>query len=279
MRPHQWTKNAIVLAGVVFSGQSLEPAPALRAICTMIAFCLASSSVYVFNDWHDRSEDQRHPTKRWRPIAAGHVAPGEALLLSAALAVIATVIGLAVSFPVAAILLAYIALMAIYTMALRQLAIVDILVIAFGFILRAWAGAVAVDVPLSGWLMACTLMLALLLGLGKRRHELRRLRFEVEDHRPSLQAYSRINIDAAMVVVAVLTAGIYVGYTLSVPSYGRTLPMALTFPFAFAGIGRYLYLVLRKNLGGAPEMLLITDRWLLLSVLTWSAAVAMVLAS
>jgi 4-hydroxybenzoate polyprenyltransferase len=279
LRPQQWTKNAIVLAGVVFSGQALDPAQAGRAILTMLAFCLASSAIYIFNDWHDRDEDRRHPTKCRRPIASGAVSPSRALVISASLATVSLVLALNVSPAVAGIEFAYLVLMVVYTLVLRNEAIVDILAIAGGFLLRAWAGAVAVDVPLSGWLMTCTLILALLLGLGKRRHELRRLHFAVDDHRPSLQAYARINIDAWMVVAAVLTAGIYAGYTLSVPSFGRSLPMLLTLPFAIAGICRYMYLVFRRQLGGSPELLLLTDRPLLLSVALWSGTVAIVLAS
>jgi len=279
MRPQQWSKNAIVLAGVVFSGQGLDPGPLLAAVLATVAFCLASSAVYVFNDWHDREEDRLHPTKQRRPIAAGEISTVGALTLAAGLAAGSLVLGTLVSLAVGAIVLSYLTLMVGYTFLLRELAVVDILVISAGFLLRAWAGAVAVDVPLSVWLFACTLLLALLLGLGKRRHELRRLNFELDHHRPSLRAYARLDLDRLMVAVGILAILVYAGYTVSVPTFGRALPMLVTLPFAALGIGRYLFLVLRRNQGGAPEMLLIRDRPLLSLVLLWSMAVAMVLAS
>ena len=279
MRPHQWSKNAVVLAGVVFSGQAGDPSQLLRAIVATLGFCLASSAVYVFNDWHDRAEDQRHPTKCRRPVAAGDVSPGMARILSVALSLAAVIVTLLVSPALAGIILLYLAMMTVYTVWIRRFAFVDVVVIAIGFVLRALAGAVAVAVPLSVWLFACTFLLAVFLGLGKRRHELRMLHGHTERHRPSLAGYARINLDHAIVAVAVLTCAAYVFYAFAVPTFGRVLPMFLTVPFVVIAIGRYLYLVLRRNLGGSPEVLLFRDRSLLASIIAWSASVALVLVS
>jgi 4-hydroxybenzoate polyprenyltransferase len=268
-----------VFAGVVFGGQVGEPDALARATLAFVAFCLVSSAVYVFNDWHDREEDRLHPTKRWRPVAARQVSPLSALMFATGLLVVALTVALQVSPELLFVVAAYAVLMVAYTLWLRQIAILDILGIAGGFVLRAWAGAVAVDVPISNWLFVCTLLLALFLGLGKRRHELRMLHDDVAHHRPSLAGYKRLDLDRVLVAVAAITALTYTVYALTIPSYDRSLPMVLTVPFVIAGIGRYLFLILRRNLGGTPEILLIRDRPLFVSILLWIVAVGLVLTS
>lgn len=279
IRPHQWSKNAVVLAAVVFGGQADQPSQLGKALIAMFAFCLVSSAIYVFNDWHDRAEDRLHPTKCRRPIAAGEVVPGVALGYSVALLVAAIGISLPVSNRLGGVILLYAVLMVIYTLWLRETALLDVLAIAIGFVLRAAAGAVAVSVPLSVWLFACTLLLALLLGLGKRRQELRMLHGDTDHHRPSLAGYAHIDLDRVILGVALFTVGAYTFYTLAVPAYGRSLPMILTAPFVAAAIWRYLYLVFRLNMGGSPEALLVRDRPLFLSIVAWALVVAIVLAT
>jgi 4-hydroxybenzoate polyprenyltransferase len=279
IRPQQWTKNAIVFAGVLFGGQIGEPEAMARAALAFVAFCLVSSAVYVFNDWHDRDEDRLHPTKCWRPIAARQVTPGAALALAVGLLGLALSVSFWVSPQVATVVGAYACLMVAYTLWLRRAAILDILAIAGGFVLRAWAGAVAVDVPLSQWLFLCTMLLALFLGLGKRRHELRVLRDDIAHHRPSLGAYGKLDLDRVIVAVAIVTALGYALYALTIPDYGRSLSMVITVPFVIAGIGRYLYLILRCNLGGSPEILLLRDRPLFVSIILWVLTVGLVLTS
>jgi 4-hydroxybenzoate polyprenyltransferase len=264
LRPHHWTKNAVVLAGVVFSGRAGDPTYLIKAVLALVAFCLCSSAVYVLNDWHDRAEDRLHPTKRRRPIASGQVS---------------TPLGFSIRPLVAGVLAAYLGLMVLYTLFLRRLPIFDILAIAIGFVLRAVAGAATVSVPLSLWLFVCTMLLALLLGLGKRRHELRMLHGETSHHRPSLVGYRQLQLDKVMIAVTVLTFSAYLAYTLAVPSYGRSLPMALTVPFVALALARYLYLVFRRNLGGSPEWLLVRDRPLFGSIVAWALAVGTVLLS
>src|SRR5680860_1516174 len=159
MRPHQWSKNAVVLAGVVFSGQATEPAQLVRAIAAVIAFCLVSSAMYVFNDWHDRAEDRLHPTKCFRPIACREVQPSTALYLSCALLVVSLAVAAPIAPALPAVILVYAILMVAYTIWFRRLAVVDVLSIAAGFVLRAAGGAVAVATPISIWLFVCTLSL------------------------------------------------------------------------------------------------------------------------
>jgi 4-hydroxybenzoate polyprenyltransferase len=212
-------------------------------------------------------------------VAAGDISPVTARALSVVLGLVALIVTLLVSPALAGIVALYLAMMTVYTVWLRRIAFVDIVVIALGFVLRALAGAVAVSVPLSAWLFACTFLLAVFLGLGKRRHELRMLHGHTERHRPSLAGYARINLDHAIVAVGVLTTAAYVFYAFAVPTFGRALPMFLTVPFVVVAIGRYLYLVLRRNLGGSPEALLFRDRPLLASIVAWSASVAVVLVS
>lgn len=279
MRPHQWSKNAVVLAGVAFSGQAGDAGQLLRAIVAMMAFSVASSAVYAFNDWHDRAEDRLHPIKHQRPVASGAIAPPIALAFGGGLLLAACVIALSISANLAAIILAYALLTLAYTLWFRRIAIVDVLTIALGFVLRALAGAVVVSVPLSVWLFVCTLLLALMLGLGKRRHELRMLGGRTERRRPSLAGYARFDLDRLMLATALLTAGAYTLYALTVPTYGRDLAMLVTVPFVVLAIGRYLVLVFRHNLGGAPEMLLVRDGPLFLSIVAWSVTTAIVLAS
>jgi 4-hydroxybenzoate polyprenyltransferase len=279
LRPHHWTKNAVVLAGVVFSGRAGDPTYLIRAALALVAFCLCSSAVYVFNDWHDRAEDRLHPTKRRRPIALGQVSTPGALALAGGMAAVALMLGVSIRPLVAGVLAAYLGLMVLYTLFLRRLPIFDILAIAIGFVLRAVAGAATVSVPLSVWLFVCTMLLALLLGLGKRRHELRMLHGETSHHRPSLVGYGQLQLDKVMLAVTALTFSAYLAYTLVVPSYGRSLPMALTVPFVALALARYLYLVFRRNLGGSPEWLLVRDRPLFASIVAWALAVGAVLIS
>jgi 4-hydroxybenzoate polyprenyltransferase len=279
MRPLQWSKNAVVLAGLVFSGNAGVADLVLRAVLATIAFCLVSSSMYVFNDWHDRAEDRLHPLKQQRPIASGAIQPERALGLGIALLGLGLILAAAVSLAVALVVLTYALLMVAYTLRFREMAVVDILVIATGFVLRAIAGAVAVSVSISVWLFVCTLLLALMLGVGKRRQEVKALGMGDGFRRPSLAGYSRSNLDAWLAGLGVMTILAYTLYTFAVPSYGRGLPMIVTVPFVIAAIGRYLYLVFRFNLGGSPELLLVRDRILLGCIVSWMVAAGAVLAS
>ena len=277
LRPLQWAKNAVVLAGVIFSGEASEPAQLLRALLAVGAFCLASSAVYIVNDWHDRERDRLHPVKASRPIASGSVGPrlafGSALLLGMLALVGASVL----SWSFTACVAAYLLLMLVYTFRLRTHAGIDVVVIATGFLLRAMGGALAVQVPLSPWLFLCTFLLALFLGFGKRRNEFLMFDGTVGGHRDALLGYSRRQLDWAVSITAAASVGAYFVYTFATNSARTDNALLITVPFVALAIGRYAYLVFRCGLGGAPEMLLVHDRPLLGSIVAWGGTTLFVL--
>lgn len=279
MRPIQWTKNAVVLAGLVFSGNVGNVDLLTNALITLVAFCLVSSSMYIFNDWHDRDEDRHHPTKRFRPIASGEVPADRALGLGLAVLGLSLVLAAMVSIEVVVVILAYAVLMICYSLWFRETPFLDALVIATGFLLRALAGTIAVGVSISTWLFLCTLLLSLLLALGKRRSDLSLLRVEGSPVRPTLAAYARLNLNRWLICIGIATVLAYLLYALAVPTYGRSTPMLITVPFVALAIWRYLYLAIVMNKGGSPERLLFRDHPLLLCIVGWGAAVAAVLGS
>ena len=273
LRPRQWVKNLFVFAGVIFSQQLLTPRiwPALAAFAI---FCGLSGAIYLFNDVADRDKDRLHESKRLRPVASGALPLGAAvgfgvLLLAGCLA---AAFRLSPSFGLVA--LAYGALLTAYSVWLKHVVILDVLTVAAGFVLRAVAGAVAVDVEISGWLLICTILIALFLALGKRRHEYRSLTGDAAAHRPILAEYSEGFLDQMISVVTASTVITYALYTMSAETVAKfhTRLLPLTLPFVLYGIFRYLYLLYRRDLGGNPSDLLVTDRGLLLDALLWMLA-------
>lgn len=279
MRPLQWTKNVVVLAGLVFSGNATDPTLLARALAAFAAFCLVSSAMYVFNDWHDRAEDRQHPVKRHRPIAAGAVPAERAIGMAIALLGTGLVLAALVTLDLAIVVLAYALLMIGYTLWLREIVFVDIAVIACGFVLRALAGTVAVGVSISVWLFICTLLLALTLGIGKRAAEIHLLQGTGPAQRATLNDYARVNLAGILLASGVATGSAYLMYTFAVPGYGRSVPMVVTAPFVAVAMARYLWLVIRDHRGSAPERLLFEDRPLAGAVLAWALAVTVVLTS
>ncbi|MDO8479963.1 MAG: decaprenyl-phosphate phosphoribosyltransferase [Candidatus Rokubacteria bacterium] len=270
LRPRQWVKNLFVFAGVIFSQQLLTPRvwPALAAFAI---FCGLSGAIYLFNDVADVDKDRLHPSKRLRPVASGALPIGAAigfgvLLLAGCLA---AAFRLSPAFGLVA--LAYGTLLTAYSLWLKHLVILDVLTVATGFVLRAVAGAVAVDVEISGWLLICTILIALFLALGKRRHEYRSLQGDAAAHRPILAEYSEGFLDQMISVVTASTVTTYALYTMSPETVAKfhTRLLPLTLPFVLYGIFRYLYLLYRRDLGGNPSDLLVTDRGLLLDALLW----------
>jgi 4-hydroxybenzoate polyprenyltransferase len=269
VRPQQWAKNAVVLAGLVFAEITDQPHSVLEATLALIAFVLASSAVYVINDLRDIEADQRHPLKRLRPLAAGEIDPASAVRAALALAAAALVLATVVTPMLTGIIALYLALMLAYTVWLKRIAILDVMVIAVGFVLRAVGGAVAVAVPISPWLLVCAFLLALFLGFGKRRAELVGLGLDAARHRVALEGYTGPLLDQLVRISAVASLVTYAIYTVvstSVPDNGS---MLLTVPFVAFAIFRYLYLIYGRGLGGSPESLLFRDRWLLGSVALW----------
>ena len=281
LRPEQWTKNLFVFAGTLFGGHLFDAGAMARATAAFVIFCALSGVVYVLNDLVDRAADQRHPLKRLRPIASGRLSPRIAAIAAALLGVVAVAAAMALSATFAWVCFAYLALLVSYSFVLKHLVIIDALTIAAGFVLRAAAGAIAVSVPISHWLLVCTTLLALFLVLSKRRHELTLLADGAITHRPILNEYSPYLLDQ---MIAVVTASTLVGYSVYATSSETavrlgTTRLGLTIPFVLYGIFRYLYLVHQKRAGGSPADLLLTDRPLLACVGLWALAVALILYS
>jgi 4-hydroxybenzoate polyprenyltransferase len=277
VRPRQWTKNGVVLVGLVFARELGHPDQVLRGAVAVAVFCLLSGAVYLFNDLLDLEKDRLHPTKRRRPLASGQLAPGVALAAGIALIVAGLGAALAVAPPFAAVAAGYLALQAAYVGLLKHAVILDVLAIAAGFVLRAVAGAVAVQVPISPWLYVCTMLLALFLGLGKRRQELVLLEGAAAGHRPALEQYTIGLLDHLQQVVTTALLLAYMLYTFFAENLPRNHAMMLTIPFVLYGLFRYMYLVHVRGEGGSPEEVLLRDRPLAACVALWAAAAVLIL--
>lgn len=274
LRPRQWVKNLFVFAGLIFSRQLFTGA-AWLALAAFAVFCALSGAIYLVNDVADRERDRLHPTKRDRPIAAGRLAPGLAVAVAVALTVLSLAASVVLSVRFAAAAVAYVLVLGAYSMWLKHLVIVDVLAVASGFVLRAAAGALAIDVEISGWLLICTILIALFLALGKRRHEYLALGSEAARHRPILAEYSPGLLDQMIAVVTASTVTAYALYTMSPETVAkfRTHWLPATLPFVLYGIFRYLYLLYRRQLGGNPSELFLNDRALLVNTVCWIVAV------
>jgi len=279
LRPGQWTKNLLVFAGLLFGRRLFDAQAALQAFLAFGIFCALSGAVYLINDVADRESDRKHPVKARRPIAAGVVPVSTALGTAAALVLAALTASTLLGWTFTLVAVAYVALQLLYSGPLKHIVIIDVLTIAVGFVLRAVAGALAVDVEISHWLLVCTILLALFIALAKRRHELVLLADGATSHRPILVEYSSYLLDQMIAVVTASTLVAYIFYTISPETQEKfgTALLELTIPFPIYGIFRYLYLVHRRDGGGSPAELLLTDRPLLLCVALWAASVALII--
>jgi 4-hydroxybenzoate polyprenyltransferase len=254
------------------------PSATLRAIGAFFAFCALSSSIYLVNDVIDRDQDRLHPVKRMRPVASGALAVQAALMAAALLAAVALGWSFWISVYLGLTALSYMVLLTIYSLFLKHIVILDVLTIAMGFELRAVAGGFAAEVPVSQWLLVCTILLALFLALSKRRHELVLLAEDAVGHRPILGEYSPYLLDQMIGIVTATTLMSYILYTIDAGTAARlgTRWLELTIPFPLYGIFRYLYLVHQKG-GGSPSDLFLTDRPLLACVAVWALAVVLLI--
>jgi 4-hydroxybenzoate polyprenyltransferase len=279
LRPAQWTKNLLVFAGLLFGMQLFDVSAIARAVGAFAVFCALSSVVYLVNDISDRKSDRQHPLKAQRPIASGALpvatAMGAAVALGTGAIAAASLLGVRFLFAAAV----YLTLQLLYSVTLKHLVILDVLTIAIGFVLRAVGGAVAVGVDISHWLLVCTILLALFMALAKRRHEIVLLATDAAQHRPILGEYSPYLLDQMIAVVTASTLISYIFYTISPETQEKfgTPWLGLTVPFPLYGIFRYLYLVHRREGGGSPSDLLLTDRPLLVCVGLWAVAVALII--
>jgi 4-hydroxybenzoate polyprenyltransferase len=279
LRPHQWTKNLLLFAGLVFGRRLFDPVAVLAAVQGFAIFCALSGVVYLVNDVADRESDRQHPLKRRRPIAAGTLPLPIAIAAAAVIAAAALAAAFALSWRFGLIAAIYLALQGLYSGALKHIVIVDVLTVAIGFVLRAVAGAIAVNVVISHWLSVCTILLALFIALAKRRHELVLLADSATSHRPILGEYTLYLLDQMIAVVTASTMIAYIFYTISPETSAKfgTEWLGLTIPFPLYGIFRYLYLVHRREGGGNPADLLLSDRPLLACVMLWVIAVVLII--
>jgi 4-hydroxybenzoate polyprenyltransferase len=280
-RPEQWTKNLFVFAALIFGDRLLDAEAAATAVMAFAIFCGLSAAVYLLNDIADRDADRQHPLKRTRPVASGELPAGAAAVAAAALVVGSAGAAFALRPVLGIVACAYVGLLVVYSTVLKHIVILDVLAIAAGFVLRAVAGAVAIEVPISSWLLVCTTLLALFLALSKRRHELTLLGDQATWHRRILEEYSPYLLDQMIAVVTASTLIAYSVYATSAETAARlgTPRLGLTIPFVLYGIFRYLYLVHQRRGGGSPAELLLTDRPLLLCVAGWTLCVVLLLYS
>jgi 4-hydroxybenzoate polyprenyltransferase len=278
IRPEQWTKNVVVFAGLLFAQQLFDPRALTITVAAFVIFCGLSGVVYLINDVADREGDRRHPVKSKRPIASGEIGAGLAIGFAAVLGVAALGAAFLLRPAFGIIALVYVVLFGAYSHWLKHHVIIDVLTIAAGFVLRAVAGAVAIAVPISHWLLVCTILLALFLALSKRRHEITLLADGATGHRPILGEYTPYLLDQMIGVVTASTLISYTFYTISPETqlkFGTDL-LGLTVPFPLYGIFRYLYLVHRKEGGGSPTAMLLNDRPLLVCVALWVLAIVLI---
>ena len=279
LRPQQWIKNLFVYAPLIFSQNVLNQALVLRATLAFLAFCLISSAVYLLNDLRDIEEDRQHPLKAHRPLASGRLKRSTAVAALAIIAPAGFLVALLVNRSFVFIALGYFALQIAYTLWLKHVVILDIFVVASGFLLRVVAGGFAIRVYLSSWLLICTTLLALFLAMGKRRHEIVLMEGQASSHRPILKEYNIYLLDQMISVVTASTLLAYCLYTISEETVAKfgTRDLIYTVPFVLYGIFRYLYLIHQKAEGGTPESLIIRDKPLLVAIALWIGVAAAVL--
>ncbi|MBN2144580.1 MAG: decaprenyl-phosphate phosphoribosyltransferase [Candidatus Aureabacteria bacterium] len=267
-RPHQWIKNGFVLAGFIFAGHYQLPLLIMSLSATFL-FCLASSSVYAFNDYLDWEKDKTNPDKKNRPVAAGHLSPSHALIFSILLAVITLGLSCLVGRTLFYILGGYMLLNYIYSLKLKHLVILDVFCIALGFMLRMLAGTVAIHIPPSSWIILCTLMISLFLGFAKRYASLRKEEFK---HRDVLFSYDKEYLQLLLGISAACTILTYSLYTISEKTIEahRTQNLLFTVPIVMFGLFRYLYLVLSKGKGDDPGKLIFSDTQLALTLILYA---------
>lgn len=279
MRLKQWTKNLFVLSPLLFSQHFFEPSTMIASVEGFVLFSLIASCVYILNDIIDRRKDRLHPVKMTRPIASGALPVGTAVVALGVLLVITVGASFAVGTMFAATIVAYFVWNVVYSLFLKEAVIIDVMAIAMSFILRIVAGAFAIDVPLSEWLLICTSLLALFLGFSKRRHELTLLEDNAKSHRRVLLEYSPYFLDQMISLVTASTLICYILYTLDSETISKfgSKNLLFTVPFVLYGLFRYLYLVHQRKTGGDPTAELLTDRPLLLNVFLWGLTVILVI--
>lgn len=274
LRPRQWTKNLLLFAGIIFAAKLHDAGRWAEAFTAVAAYCAASSASYLVNDVRDAPHDRDHPVKRYRPIARGELTPRLAEALAALLLFAAVLLVASLGLASILFLCTFFALQAAYTLALKHIVLLDVMTIAGLFVVRAAAGAAAVEVRISPWLLLCTALLALFLALAKRRGELVLVGAESTPGRPVLEGYSLALVDQLITIVAASTVISYCLYTFTARD---SKAMMVTIPFVVFGVFRYLLLMHRRDLGEEPEEVLLRDVPILLCILGWAVCAAVIL--
>ena len=279
LRPQQWIKNLFIFAALIFSQNISTLSLVAKTVVAFVSFCVISSALYILNDLRDIEEDKLHPVKSKRPLASGRLKKSHAILSFFVLSALAFILAVTLNINFLMVTLVYFILQIAYSFWLKHVVILDVFVIAAGFLIRVVAGGLAIEVSLSSWLLICTILLALFLAMGKRRHELVLLDDEAKDHRPILKEYNPYFLDQMIAVVTASTVIAYCLYTISpetVDKFGTT-HLLYTVPFVLYGIFRYLYLIHQRYEGGTPETLIIKDKPLLIDIFLWIGTAVFIL--
>ena len=276
MRPRQWIKNLIIYLPFLFTlHQYWQPFTRqmyemfVTATVGFVLFCVLSGVIYLINDWVDIEKDRLHPTKRFRPLASGALSKTVAQTAIVFFLVVALPLSFLVDLEFGMVALIYFVTMLVYSFVLKNLVIIDVFTLAAGLVLRALAGAAAINVPASPWLYVCTVLLALYLGFSKRRHELALLEEDAAKHRLILKEYTPQVLDEMISVTTASFVMAYSLYTFSAENLPKNHAMMLTIPFALYVVFRLLYLVHVKNMGGSPEEMVLRDKWLFGALVAW----------
>jgi 4-hydroxybenzoate polyprenyltransferase len=279
MRPKQWLKNGLLFVALLFSQNVFNIRMLLLSVTAFLVFCLLSSGIYILNDLADIERDRRHPVKAKRPLASGKLNPLFAKIVLILILAISLTAAFFINLSFAAIALGYLILQMSYSIVLKEVVIIDVFSIAAGFFLRVMAGAKAIDVPISSWLLICTIFVSLFLGLGKRRHEILLMKEEAGNHRKVLNEYNLNLLDQMVSIVTAGTVISYSLYTLSPETVSKfhTENLWLTIPIVLYGIFRYLYLVYGKSEGGSPELIFLGDKPILCCVFLYVITVGIIL--
>lgn len=271
VRPHQWVKNLLCVVPVVFTGKLHDVGMLIGSALAVVAFCFASGAVYIFNDLRDFERDQKHPVKCKRPIAAGQISFRFAAIWMVCFAIVALVIAAAQNLAFLALMGFYLFQNVAYTCGLKRIVILDVMLVANGFLLRAAGGAFAIDVSASPWLVLCTLTLALLVAFGKRRHEVSLLG-DAGAHRHTLVEYSAEFLDQSMSMAAAAAMVMYSLFTLSpyaIDNYGRSEALVLSVPMVLYAVFRFVFLVRQERMGGQPSRMFVTDIPMVVNAVLW----------
>jgi 4-hydroxybenzoate polyprenyltransferase len=278
MRPKQWIKNFVIFAPLTFDVKLFNSQYLLQTIAGFVLLCLISGAVYIINDLVDIKKDRQHPRKRDRPLASGQLGSGVAIVVATMIPLIGLPLGFLLHFIFGTILTLYLLIQFAYSLWLKNIVIIDVMILASGFVLRVAAGVPLVDAErFSPWLYICMTLVALLFGFGKRRHELVLLRENANAHRQSLREYNLALLDHIISIVTASTLLAYALYTFSAEGLPENHTMMLTIPFVLYAIFRYLYLIHVKGMGGEPEEMVLSDRPLQTTFVLWGLSVVIVM--